>query len=119
MGRTIKIASTDAANDFNVRSCCIIARAKAPDGFGPKPVPFPLTTMSSTYNSYGTNYAVPLPYHKHGYQATGDVDVMAGSINYAASNVDQYLYWANGKFTYCTLNPALVKHAVKREMKVL
>ena len=75
----------------NIKTCCIIAREAAPDGFGPKPVPFPLTTHSSTYNSYGSNYAVPLPYHKHGYQATGDVDAMAGNINYSAAMVNQYL----------------------------
>ena len=88
MGRAVVFNREDTGN---VRTCCIIAREKAPDGFGPKPMPFPLTTMSKTYNSYGSNYAVPLPYHKHGYQATGDVDVMAGNTNYRAALVDQYL----------------------------
>ena len=55
-------------------------------------MPFPLTTHSSTYNSYGMNYAVPLPYHKHGYQATGDVDILAGNANYSAALVDQYIH---------------------------
>ena len=89
MGRSVLMR--DPANNNFDKSCCIIARAKAPDGFGPKPVPFPLTTMSNTYNSYGMNYAVPLPYHKHGYQATGDVDTMAGNSNFGGSLVDQYL----------------------------
>ena len=88
MGRAVVISRV---NNGVVRTCCIIAREEAPDGYGPKPEPFPLTTMSKTYNSYGSNYAVPLPYHKHGYQATGDVDVMAGNTNYAASLVNQYL----------------------------
>jgi len=90
MGRSVVVILV--ADTTNVKSCCIIAREEAPEGFGPKPVPFPLTTMSRTYNSYGSNYAVPLPYHKHGYQATGDVDVMAGNTNYAAALVDQYLF---------------------------
>jgi len=62
----------DNTRTKSVDFCCIIAQAEAPEGFGPKPVPFPLTTHSSTYNSYGMNYAVPLPYHKHGYQANAD-----------------------------------------------
>lgn len=88
VGRTYLVTDTEltAKNDIEdsitgnvaLNSCCIIALAEAPEGFGPKPVPFPLTTHSSTYNSYGTNYAVPLPYHKHGYQATAD----AGSYHH-------------------------------------
>lgn len=39
--------------------CCIIARDAVPAGFGPKPIPYPLTTDSRTYASYGANYAVP------------------------------------------------------------
>lgn len=64
MGRAVIINREDGGS---IRTCCIIAREEAPIGFGPKPVPFPLTTHSKTYNSYGTEYAVPLPYHKHGY----------------------------------------------------
>ena len=73
MGRSICLTDdrTDAANDDD---CCIIARTAIPDGYGPKPVPYPLITHGATYNSYGANYAVPLPYHKHGYQATAMVD---------------------------------------------
>ena len=92
MGRAILIERTLNDGTVILKTCCIIAREEAPDGFGPKPVPFPLTTMSSTYNSYGTNYAVPLPYHKHGYQTTGDIDITAAAnINYGASLLDQYL----------------------------
>lgn len=45
-------------------ACCIIARDQVPAGFGPKPVPYPLTTHSHTYASYGKNVAYPSNVHK-------------------------------------------------------
>ena len=44
-----------AVTEGSVDDCCIIARDAVPEGFGPKPVPYPLTTHSHTYASYGSN----------------------------------------------------------------
>ena len=76
MGRSITLHNSDA--NFTVNDpvdCCIISQCEAPAGYGPISVPYPLSTTSiKTYNSYGKNHAIPLPYHKHGYQATAMVE---------------------------------------------
>ena len=68
-------------------ACCIIARDSVPAGFGPKPIPYPLTTHSHTYASYGKNVAYPSNVHTpthtpyknghsygHGYHPSPDAD---------------------------------------------
>ena len=60
MVRRIDTGNADGTiTEGSIQDCCTIARDQVPEGFGPKPVPYPLTTHSHTYASYGTNYAVP------------------------------------------------------------
>ena len=65
-----------------INECCIIARSPVPAGYGPKPVPYPLVTHRQAYNSYGANRAVPLPYHKAGYQATAMAEDYASQVGH-------------------------------------
>ena len=92
MGRSMVVWSLidntaiDSLVDSKV-ACCIIARDAVPNGFGPKPIPYPLTTHSHTYASYGKNMAYPsnvrapthTPYRNghsygHGYHPSPDAD---------------------------------------------
>ena len=93
MGRGICIITVD---DITASAgCCIVARTPTPAGYGPKPVPYPMTTHQVSYNSYGKNYAEPLPYHKRGYQATAmaeDYPSQVGRSIYGTSGYGGY--WA-------------------------
>ena len=67
LGRSIAIYALNPGTDVRdprltelvPAACCIIARDAVPVGFGPKPIPYPLTTHSHTYASYGQNVAYP------------------------------------------------------------
>ena len=94
LGRSIAIYSLDDGTGVDnilltgvPLACCIIARDHVPSGFGPKPIPYPLTTHSHTYASYGKNVAYPSNVHTpthtpykgghsygHGYHPSPDAD---------------------------------------------
>lgn len=84
MGRSVCIFSD--LEEETVDECCIIARSPVPAGYGPKPVPYPLVTHRQAYNSYGANRAVPLPYHKAGYQATAMAEDYASQVGHPVYN---------------------------------
>ena len=88
MGRSICIKDdgTNTREGGGIDECCIIGRSPVPAGYGPKPVPYPLVTHRQAYNSYGANRAVPLPYHKAGYQATAMAEDYASQVGHPVYN---------------------------------